>query len=402
MFINDIFKGRRDARQGEAAAKYEAAIQGLQQAGIDPFSIYSPDNINEMLYTPEGMATLAGLYPGDINMALESGQVNPSDIAQELAFGLISDYMRNPQTVVDRFGKPSAQAPATATTPAGNSLAPVDYVKDVLSLPGQIWEDPSSIFSVIFGPGGVTGNVDWGDRTIDRSQLPGATEVIDLGKYGKKEVSVGATTGIPAVDEAIRRVLGQSTGPINESVYGVLIGEVERATGFPVETVIGVLSNVFKDPTARTTTTGSTTSTVTGGQGTDTTAGGQGTDTTIGGDGTDKVTVGTGPTLSEQIREWLRKNKGATDKEIRKAAETYGVSPEDIAEATGVSVEEVNRRWQDANKREDTPQEPEPPPPPPQGCSDPVYAAQNPEECYGTPPPPPPPPPPPVGCEDKV
>jgi hypothetical protein len=283
-FINKFFSGRTDARKAEAAAQYEAAMQGMQQAGVNPFEIYSPDVVNEMLYTPEGMATLAGMYPGDINAALESGQVNPNDLSQTLAFGLIDEFMRNPQMVTERYGQqPASQSPA-------QSLAPVDYVQDAIDSAGSIWNDPSRILGVIFGPGGITGNIEWGGGTINNA--PGTAPAIYTGSPAEG-VETGVTTGNPAIDAAVRRVLGQTEGG-RTTTMDVIAETVGQETGYPAADVYNILKDILEESCVSMPSPTTTPPAASGGE------------TSPTQDQQDKVTVGSDPGLFEKVMDVIR------------------------------------------------------------------------------------------------
>ena len=334
FFINSYFKSRADAREAEGKAQLAKAQAGLEAAGIDPYAMYSPDVINEKLTTPEGMEELAGLYPGDLRGDLESGKADPTSIGLELAHGVISDYLRYPESYPAKSGTATTSG---TPTPYGNSFLGSEYVGDVAETGADIWDDPSRVLGVILGPGGVTGNIDWGGGTI--KNLPGSDPAISVpNPWEDNNVFTGVSTGNPVIDAALRDILNQQVGGETKTT-DVILGGVSEATGYPIDEVINILkkSGVVIPSTSSTTPTTTTTTTSNTGEviPTDPTGG----TTTIG------VGDNGGDGFLDKILDWLGKNKDATDEEIRTAAETAGVKPEDIAKATGKSVGEVQGRW---------------------------------------------------------
>ena len=316
--LGDYILAGNEAERAKREAEFRAATETMQQAGFDPYQTYSPDAVQGMFDAAPEFAGLPGMGAGALS--------------QQFIGDTVDRFMRDPSAY-------------STVVPQAQSLAPVDYAKDVLSLPGQIWEDPSSVVGVILGPGGITGNVVWGDNP---TSLPGGKPAIYTGKIGDK-VYTGTSTGVPVIDAAIRRVLGQTEGGETTSV-DVVAEEVERQTGFPAGTIIDILEDVLKDtkpslpsptsaPTGGGATTTPTTSTTTGGSGQTT-------------DQQDKVTVGTDPGLFEKVMDVIRGKK--TDKEIRDAAEAAGVTPEEIAKVLNIPQGEVDARWEGAGGPFDT------------------------------------------------
>src|SRR5699024_2637554 len=48
---------------------------------------------------------------------------------------------------------------------------------------------------------------------------------------------------------------------------------------------------------------------------------------------------------SGQIHQWLQQNPGASDAQIYSAMNQYGVTPEQMAQATGVPLQQVQQRY---------------------------------------------------------
>jgi len=304
---------RNEAERARREAEFRAATETMQQAGFDPYQTYSPEAVQGMFDAAPEFAGLPGMDAGAFS--------------QQMIGDTVSRFIQDPSAY-------------STVVPQAQSFAPIDYVRDVLALPGQIWEDPSSIFGVIFGPGGVTGNVEFGGGTI--ANAPGSAPAVYTGQVGDK-VYTGASTGVPVVDAAIRRVLGQTEGGETTNMDVIAAG-VEQQTGFPAGAVMDILESVFKDsgasmPSPTVTPPTSTTSTTP-------------TETTQAQDQQDKVTVGTDPGLFEKVMDVIRGKK--TDKEIRDAAEAAGVSKEDIAKVLNLPQDEVDARWEGAGGPFDT------------------------------------------------
>jgi hypothetical protein len=323
----DFAKGRSEARRAENAERYNAALDELLQSGVNPFELYSPDVVNALLGSPEGLDTLAGMYPGDIRGGLESGTLTPYDISQDLAFGMVSDMAR----------KQSGLAP---------QYDPVKYGKDVVDTIVGILGDAAK--GVVLGPGGVTGNVDWGGGTM---AIPGRDPAIYTGTYG--DVNTGVSTGNSTIDAAIRRVLDQDVGG-KTTTSDVLIEEVAKAAGVPIDEVIDIFEDtgVLTSPNAPSPGAGTTPPQPQPGASTTTQSGGQqpGTQQPVDPDQPSGTTIGVSnePSLFEKVRDWIRKNPEATDEQIRTAAEGAGVTAEDIAGATGMDIDTVQDRWDNA------------------------------------------------------
>jgi hypothetical protein len=319
--IGDFLGARNEAERAKREAEFRAATETMQQAGFDPYQTYSPEAVQGMFDAAPEFAGLPGMDAGALS--------------QQFIGDTIARFMRDPSAY-------------STVVPQAQSLAPVDYVKDVLSLPGQIWEDPSSVLGVILGPGGITGNVEWGGGTVKNA--PGSAPAVYTGQVGDK-VYTGASTGVPSVDAAIRRVLGQTEGGAT-TTRDVFEQAIEDITGFPAPAVADIFDSVFKDPGASTP---SPTATTTGGTGATTTTttstgqtGGSGQTT----DQQDKVTVGTDPGLFEKVMGVIRGKQ--SDKEIRDAAEVAGVSKEEIAKVLNLPQSEVDERWEGAGGPFDT------------------------------------------------
>jgi hypothetical protein len=312
-FLKDYIVGGNEAERARREAEFRAATETMQQAGFDPYQTYSPEAVQGMFDAAPEFAGLPGMDAGAFS--------------QQMIGDTVSRFIQDPSAY-------------STVVPQAQSFAPTDYVRDVLALPGQIWEDPSSIFGVIFGPGGVTGNVEFGGGTI--ANAPGSAPAVYTGQVGDK-VYTGASTGVPVVDAAIRRVLGQTEGGETTNMDVIAAG-VEQQTGFPAGAVMDILESVFKDsgasmPSPTVTPPTSTTSTTP-------------TETTQAQDQQDKVTVGTDPGLFEKVMDVIRGKK--TDKEIRDAAEAAGVSKEDIAKVLNLPQDEVDARWEGAGGPFDT------------------------------------------------
>ena len=324
--IVDYLGSRKDAREAEEEAeraRYMQAREELAQQGIDIDAMYAPSVFDVSQYE-DLMGLPTSMSPEQM-----------SNYAKEAA---LRDYMS---------GKTQGFAPA-------------DYGMDVGETVADIWKDPSRAAGVIFGPSGATGNIIWGGGT---GRIPGADPAIYTGTYGT--VNTGVTTGIPVVDAAVRRVLNQQVGG-QTTTADVLAEGAADILGVPIDEVIDILeSSGVISP-----------STPAGGSSTPTPQTPSQTPSADQTGGTTSVGVETGETLYEKIREWLRRNKDATDEEIRTAAEQAKVTPEDIAKATGTSIEDVQGRWDKAGTTTkppvlDTPRPPPPvldtprPPPPP-------------------------------------
>jgi hypothetical protein len=129
--IVDYLSSRKDAREAEEEAQramYLQAKQELAQQGIDIDAMYAPSVFDVSQYE-DLMGLPTSMSPEQM-----------SNYAQEAA---LRDYMS---------GKTQGFAPA-------------DYGMDVVDTVADIWNDPSRAAGVIFGPGGVTGNVVWGGGT---------------------------------------------------------------------------------------------------------------------------------------------------------------------------------------------------------------------------------------------
>jgi hypothetical protein len=228
-------------------------------------------------------------------------------------------------------------------------FAPTDYGRDVVDTMGDIWSDPSRVLGVILGPGGITGNIEWGGGTIDNA--PGTAPAIYTGSPAEG-VLTGVDTGNEVLNAAIRKVLGQTEGG-ETTTTDVIAAGVEQETGIPAGTIIDILEDVLKDtgaslpsptstPTGGGATTTPTTSTTTGQTG--------GSSQTT--DQQEKVTVGTDTGLFEKVMDVIRGKK--TDKEIRDAAEAAGVTKEEIAKVLDLPQGEVDARWEGAGGPFDT------------------------------------------------
>ena len=310
--MNSYFSNKwaQEAAQDEIEqARRRAALEEMDQLGIDPREIYSRDAISNLLDTPAGRNVLSGVYPGDINTAIDAG-LTPEDMSNKLVFGMTSDYLRNPQQVAGQ------------------------YTRDVTDTLGDIWNDPSRVFGAVFGPGGVTGNIEWGGGTMPST--PGSDPAIYTGSPAEG-VYTGVTTGNPVIDAAVRRVLNQEVGG-KTTTSDVLIEQVAKEAGYPIDEVIDILEGVFEDKGAGMPSPKNPTRP--GGGAPTTPPTDQNPSTTVGVDG--------GESTYQKILDWLGRNKDATDEEIRTAAESAGVTPTDIAGATNTPLDEVQRRWDSA------------------------------------------------------
>ena len=264
-----------------------------------------------------------------------------------------SDFLeQNPELIAAYSGGNSLYSGANSFNPVD---AVTDYGRDVLDTVVGILTADSTGKGVILGPGGVTGNVIFGGGV---GPIPGADPAIYTGTYGG--VDTGVTTGIPAVDAAIKKVIGQTVGG-ETTTADVIIETVAEATGIPIGEAIDILKDagvLTPTPTPTTTTPTPTTTTTTPTPTpttttpTPTTTTPTPTDTTVSNDQKGGTTVGVSnePSLYDKILDWLKKDKDATDEEIRTAAENAKVTPEDIAKATGVPVADVQERWDNAGK----------------------------------------------------
>jgi len=317
--IHDYITAGNEAERAKREAEYRAAEQSLIDSGFDPNQTYSQDVVQAALDAAPEFAGLPGM--------------DAATLSRDLVGNTINRYLQDP----------SAYSTVTGANQLAATPNPVDYGRDVVDTIGDIFNDPSSLVGVILGPGGVTGNVVWGDK--EQPVNPKARPAVYTGKIGDK-VYTGTSTGSPTLDAAIRRVLGQTEGGETTSM-DVIIEGVQNQTGLPVADVARILKDVFKDSGASLP---SPTSTPTGGAGstasTTPTGGGQTTDQQ------DKVTVGADKDVFDKVMQILKGKK--TDKEIRDAAEAAGVTPEEIAKATGISQDEVDRRWEGAGGPFDT------------------------------------------------
>jgi hypothetical protein len=313
----------RKAREAELAreeAERKAILGEMAEKGYD---------ITKQ--SPEYFASMGAPWEESPDSSTTAGSLAAEALANDM------QWYKNTKTLP---GTEDATDYINSLNPAYN---PVDYGKDVAETVAGILKADDTLKGVIFGPGGVTGNVIFGDGV---GRIPGGDPAIYTGTYGG--VNTGVTTGIPAVDAAIRRVLDQKVGGETTTSDGV-VETAAQVLGIPIDEAIDILKDsgvlTSPGPTASTSTT-PTSTTPTSTTPTSTTPAG----TTPAQDSTGGPTVGVSnePGLYDKILDWLGKNKDATDEEIRTVAENAKVTPEDIAKATGASVGDVQERWDNA------------------------------------------------------
>jgi hypothetical protein len=293
-----------EAERAKLREQYRLAEKSLIDAGFDPSSLYSPEAMSDLL---ESAPELAGM-PGADAAALSQ------------------------QSIGDTLGR-FIQDPSAYSTVTNQLASPVDYGKDVVDTVGDIFGDPSSLAGIVLGPGGITGNVDWGGGTIKNA--PGSAPAVYTGKIGEK-VYTGVSTGIPSVDATIRKILGQTEGG-ETTTMDVVQQTIEDITGYPAGAVSDILESVFKDS-------GAAAPSPTAG-----TAGTSGTSPPAStGDSAEGKSVAVDPGLYEKVMQIIRGK--SSDKEIRASAEAAGVTPEDIASVLNLPTSEVNSRWETAGQ----------------------------------------------------
>jgi hypothetical protein len=275
--------------------------------------------------SPEYFASMGAPWEESPDSSTTAGSLAAEALANDM------QWYKNTKTLP---GTEDATDYINSLNPAYN---PVDYGKDAADTVAGILKADDTIKGVIFGPGGVTGNVIFGGGV---GRIPGGDPAIYTGTYGS--VNTGVSTGNSAVDAAIRRVLGQKVGG-ETTTSDVIVETAAKVLGVPVDEAIDILKDngvltspgPVMGPLPPTSTTPTSTTPAGTAPSQDPTGG-----TTVG--------VSNEPGLYDKILDWLGKNKDATDEEIRTVAENAKVTPEDIAKATGASVEDVQERWDNA------------------------------------------------------
>jgi hypothetical protein len=308
-FLKDYIVGGNEAERARREAEFRAATETMQQAGFDPYQTYSPEAVQGMFDAAPEFAGLPGMDAGAFS--------------QQMIGDTVSRFIQDPSAY-------------STVVPQAQSFAPTDYVGDVIDSAGSIWNDPSRILGVIFGPGGITGNIEWGGGTINNA--PGTAPAIYTGSPAEG-VETGVTTGNPAIDAAVRRVLGQTEGG-RTTTMDVIAETVGQETGYPAADVYNILKDILEESGVSMPSPTTTPPAASGGE------------TSPTQDQQDKVTVGTDPGLFEKVMDVIRGKK--TDKEIRDAAEAAGVSKEEIAKVLNLPQSEVDARWEDAGGPFDT------------------------------------------------